>query len=83
METHLGIKQLYSYIYQLRYTMASDPNKILYVGKSHGVSPYLLSCCGGNPEVVTLDVDERYQPDILGYVLDIPFDDNSFEVTVC
>jgi predicted SAM-dependent methyltransferase len=83
IETHLGIKQLYSYIYQLRYTMASNPRKILYVGKSHGVAPYLLSRCAGNPEVVTLDVDERYKPDILASVLDIPFDDNSFDVTVC
>lgn len=83
IETHLDLKQLYSYIYQLRYTMASSPHKILYVGKSHGVAPYLISHCPGDPEVMTLDIDERYQPDILGSVLDIPFDDNSFDVAVC
>ncbi len=83
METHLCLNQLYSYIYQLRYAMASNPHKILYVGKSHGVAPYLLTRCPGEPEVVTLDVDERYQPEILASVLDIPFDDNSFDVTVC
>lgn len=83
VETHLAIKLLYSYIYQLNLTMTSEPRRILYVGKGNGVAPYLLSRCPGDPEVVTLDIDERYKPDIIGSVLDIPFDDNSVDVTVC
>ncbi len=83
VETYLAIKQLYSYVYQLNLTTSSEPRKILYVGKGNGVAPYLLSRCSGNPKVVTLDIDERYEPDIIGSVLDIPFDDNSFDVTVC
>jgi SAM-dependent methyltransferase len=83
IETHLVIKLLHSYIYQLNFALESEPHRILYVGKGTGVAPYLLSRCQGNPEVVTLDTDERYKPDIIGSVLDIPFENNSFDVTVC
>jgi ubiquinone/menaquinone biosynthesis C-methylase UbiE len=83
IETHLVVKQLYSYIYQLNFAIESEPHRILYVGGGTGVAPYLLSRCSGNPEIVTLDIDERYKPDIIGSVLDIPFEDNRFDVTVC
>jgi len=81
--SHLDVCRLYSYIYQLEYAMACKPRKILYVGKATGVAPYLLSRCPGDPEVITLDIEERFKPDIIGSVLAIPLDDDAVDLTLC
>lgn len=81
--SHLDVRRLYSYIYQLDLAMASLPQKILYVGKGSGIAPYLLARCPGDPEVITMDIEEKFEPDLVGSVLDIPLEDNAVNVTLC
>ncbi|MBN1457439.1 MAG: class I SAM-dependent methyltransferase [Sedimentisphaerales bacterium] len=81
--THLDVRRLYSYICQLEYAMDAAPEKVLYVGKGTGIAPDLLSRCPGDPEVATIDIEPDFKPDIVGSILDIPLEDNSFDVTMC
>lgn len=63
--------------------MASSPQKILYVGKGTGIAPYLLSRCPGDSEIITMDIEEKFEPDLIGSVLDIPLENNAVDVTLC
>jgi len=80
---YLDIGRLYSFIFQLIYAMSCEPRRILYVGKATGIAPYLLSQCPEGPKVITLDIEEKFEPDIVGSVLDIPLEDLDVDVTVC
>lgn len=81
--SHLDIRRLYSYIYQLEFAIEVAPKKVLYIGKGTGIAPSLLSKCPGDPEIITMDIEAKFDPDILGSVLDIPSENNAFDVTMC
>ena len=54
---------------------------ILEVGVGNGfVSNYLSE---NNFNITTLDIDARLNPDVVGSVLDLPFEDNKFELITC
>ncbi len=70
-------ERIISYWYQAREIIELNPKKILEIGIGNGfVSQYLKN---RKINVMTLDIDERLEPDILGNILDLPFTDGSFD----
>lgn len=70
-----------SYWHQIIEIIKLNPNNVLEIGIGNGfVSKYLKE---KKVNVLTLDIDKRLKPDRVGTVLDIPFDDNYFDVVAC
>ena len=70
-----------SYWYQINEIIKLNPKKVLEIGIGNGfVSKYLKE---RRVNVLTLDVDKKLNPDIVGSVLDITFPDESFDVIAC
>ncbi len=70
-----------SYWHQIQEIMSLAPERVLEIGIGNGfVAKYLRD---RKRNVVTLDIDERLNPDVVGSVVEIPFDDNSFDVVTC
>jgi ubiquinone/menaquinone biosynthesis C-methylase UbiE len=70
-----------SYWHQIYEIISLKPKKVLEIGIGNGfVSKYLRE---RKLIVLTLDIDERLNPDIVGSVLNIPFSDNTFDVVAC
>lgn len=70
-------ERIISYWYQAKEIIELNPKKVLEIGIGNGfVSQYLQN---RKINVVTLDIDERLEPDISGSILDIPFADSSFD----
>lgn len=70
-----------SYWYQINEIVKLNPKKVLEIGIGNGfVSKYLKE---RKVNVLTLDVDKRLNPDIVGSVLNIPFSDESFDIIAC
>ncbi len=74
-------KRWMSYWYQIKEVLESTPERVLVIGKGNGLVPAYLKIRGLN--VVTLDNDKSLGPDIEGSVLNMPIDDNSFDVVLC
>ncbi len=70
-----------SYWHQIQEVFLLKPRKVLEIGIGNGFVSNYLKKRGIN--VTTLDIDEELKPDIVGSVLDIPFNDSSFEVVIC
>lgn len=74
-------KRFISYWHQLEAIYKTNYKKVLEIGVGNGfVSNYLDE---HGFDISTLDIDERLEPTKVGSVLDIPFDDNKFEVVTC
>lgn len=70
-----------SYWHQIHEIVRLRPKRVLEIGIGNGfVSKYLKE---RRVNVLTLDIDEKLKPDIVGSVLGVPFPDNSFEVVAC
>jgi ubiquinone/menaquinone biosynthesis C-methylase UbiE len=70
-------ERIISYWYQTKEIMELNPEKVLEIGIGNGfVSQYLRN---RKINILTLDIDERLKPDISGSILDIPFEDGSFD----
>ena len=70
-----------SYWHQINEIINLKPKKVLEIGIGNGfVSKYLKE---RKVNVLTLDIDKKLNPNIVGSVLDVPFPDNSFEVVAC
>lgn len=70
-----------SYWHQINEIIKLNPKKVLEIGTGNGfVSKYLKE---RRVNILTLDIDKKLNPDIVGSVLDVPFPDNSFEVVAC
>lgn len=70
-----------SYWHQINKIIKLNPREVLEIGIGKGfVSKYLKE---RRVNVLTLDIDKKLNPDIIGSVLDVPFPDNSFEVIAC
>jgi len=70
-----------SYWYQINEIIKLNPKKVLEIGIGNGFVSKYLKERGVN--ILTLDIDKRLNPDVVGSVLDVPFPDNSFEVVAC
>lgn len=80
-EVYEGKGRFISYWHQIDEIISLNPRKILEVGVGSGfVSGYLKE---RNINVITLDIDKRLNPVIIGNVLNLPFKENSFDVIVC
>lgn len=74
-------KRFISYWHQINEIIKLKPKRALEVGVGNGfVSKYLKE---KKVNIITLDIDERLNPDIVGSVLKLPFPDNFFEVIAC
>jgi len=70
-----------SYWHQINETRLLSPESVLEVGVGNGfVSEYLRRM---GVDITTLDFDERLDPDVVGSVLDLPFEKDSFQVVAC
>ena len=70
-----------SYWYQINEIIKLNPKKVLEIGIGNGfISKYLKE---RKVNVLTLDVDKRLNPDMVGSVLNIPFSDESFDLIAC
>ncbi|RZM82613.1 class I SAM-dependent methyltransferase [Leptolyngbya iicbica] len=59
----------------------SRVSEILEVGKGIGLLEALLECY--DYTVTTLDVEARYQPDVIGDILSLPWPDKTFDCVCC
>ena len=70
-----------SYWYQINEVLNLDPRDVLEIGIGNKtVSNYLNN---QNIATTSLDIDRSLKPDIVGNVLKLPFEDNSFDVVLC
>lgn len=70
-----------SYWHQIQESISLKPEKMLEIGIGNGfVSKYLQE---RGLDIVTLDIDRRLKPGIIGTILDLPFANESFDVVVC
>ncbi|MBU2082282.1 methyltransferase domain-containing protein [Patescibacteria group bacterium] len=70
-----------SYWHQIKEILAFNPRRVLVIGKGDGVVPAYLKNLG--LEILTLDIDSSLNPDITASVLNMPVDDNSFDIVLC
>ena len=70
-----------SYWHQIKEIKKSGCSPILEVGVGNGfVSNYLKS---RGLDITTVDIDKRLNPDVVGSILDLPFENNEFELITC
>lgn len=70
-----------SYWHQINEIIKLNPKRVLEIGIGNSfVSKYLKE---RKLNIVTLDIDSRLNPDVVGSVLNIPLKDNSFDVVAC
>ncbi|MCF8002333.1 MAG: class I SAM-dependent methyltransferase [Halanaerobiales bacterium] len=73
--------RIISYWQQIEEVKNCNPESILEIGIGNKfVSDYLKK---HNYDIKTLDIDLELEPDKVGSVIDIPFEDNSFECILC
>ena len=70
-----------SYWHQIDEIVQFNPTTILEIGIGNGFVSDYLKKRGYN--IKTIDIDERLKPDYIGNVLNLPFDDSSFQVVSC
>jgi len=70
-----------SYWHQIHYIWSLTPQSVLEVGVGNSfVSSYLRR---RGIDIFTLDIDTDLHPDCIGSVLQLPFQDEAFEVVAC
>lgn len=70
-----------SYWHQINEILILQPTSVLEVGVGNGfLSEYLRK---RGVTLTTVDFDERLKPDVVGSVLNLPFEDQEFDVVVC
>lgn len=70
-----------SYWHQINEVISVTPEKVLEVGIGNGfVSNYIKN---RGIKVITLDIDKRLNPDIVGSVLELALPNESFDVVTC
>lgn len=70
-----------SYWHQINEIFSLKPEKVLEIGVGNGFVSKYLKERGLN--IVTLDIDRRLKPDVLGAILTLPFANASFDVVTC
>ena len=70
-----------SYWHQIEEILSLKPSEVLEIGIGNRFISKYLRERGVN--IVTLDIDKELKPDIVGSVLDIPFQDKSFQLVAC
>lgn len=79
-EDYISKDRWASYWHQIDEVMKLKPSSVLEIGPGPGVFKNMACLFGLNVE--TVDIDPDLKPDHLGSVLDLPFEDNSYDVVV-
>lgn len=80
-EVYDSKERFISYWHQINEIIKLNPKLVLEIGIGNGfVSEYLKK---RKLNIITLDIDRRLNPDIVGSVLNMPFSDNSLDVVAC
>lgn len=77
-QKYVNKKRWVSYWHQLDEVIRLSPSSVLEVGAGAGVFKQLASSFGVNVE--TVDIDPKLNPDHVASVLDLPFNDNVYDV---
>lgn len=70
-----------SYWHQIDEVLKLNPKNVLEIGVGNKTVASYLENSG--LDVVTLDINEQLKPDVVGSVLKMPFENNSFDVILC
>jgi ubiquinone/menaquinone biosynthesis C-methylase UbiE len=70
----------YGYYHQFQNIFNYKPEKVLEIGIGSGITAQVLKENG--VKVTTVDNDPKNNPDIVGDVLKLPFEDNTFDMVV-
>ncbi len=70
-----------SYWQQINLVLGFKPSSVLVVGKGNGLIEWYLNKKVGR--VVSIDIDESLEPDVVGDVRDMPFNVDEFDVVLC
>jgi len=73
--------RLASYGYQIKEVCKTEPKHVLEIGIGTGIVADLLRRF--DIDVTTFDIDEKLQPDVVGSVLDIDLQSESFDTVLC
>lgn len=80
-ESYNSKERFISYWHQINEIIKLKPESILEIGVGNMfVSKYLKD---REYNIVTLDIKEGLESDVIGNVLNMPFDDNSFDIVSC
>lgn len=79
---YLTLERFISYFYQIKSVRDTiSEGKILFIGPGDNVVPDYLKK-GGKYEIVTFDIDQDLNPDVVGDVRDLKFEENEFDLVV-
>lgn len=73
--------RLFSYAHQMNAVLQHEPKNVLEIGPGPGLVTSALRAIG--MAVTTVDVQQELQPDVVASVTALPFEDNSFNVSMC
>lgn len=80
-EQYNSKRRFCSYWHQIKESISLKPERMLEIGVGNSfVSNYLKE---RGLSIITLDIDKRLKPDIVGTILELPFADESFDVVGC
>jgi hypothetical protein len=78
---YLADGRVFSYAHQIHTVLQGSPRRVLEVGIGAGVVAAALRLAG--IDVKTLDLQPELAPDVVASVLKIPFEQKSFDYSVC
>jgi len=74
-------KRFCSYWHQINEIINLNPHKVLEIGVGNGfTSKYLKE---KKVNIITLDIDKKLNPDVVGSAVNMPFGNSSFDVVAC
>ncbi len=80
-EGYDNLERFISYHHQIDFARKLSPKNILEIGVGNKtVSNYLKN---NGFKVTTFDLDKKLEPDYVGDLRELPFDDNSFDLVMC
>ena len=78
---YVSKKRWISYWHQFDEIFKHKPTNVLEIGIGSGIIKVL--CELFSVDIKTIDIDQDLKPDYIASVLDLPFDDDSFDLVVC
>ncbi|MCR9216959.1 MAG: class I SAM-dependent methyltransferase [Phycisphaerales bacterium] len=73
--------RLFSYAHQMNAVLEHEPRTVLEIGPGPGMVTAALQAI--DVEVTTVDIQAELKPDVVASVTNLPFEDDSFDVSMC
>jgi len=73
--------RLFSYAHQMNAVLEHEPRTVLEIGPGPGMVTAAFRAIG--IDVTTVDVQPQLEPDVVASVTDLPFEHDSFDVSMC